>query len=255
MFGTSFGTDDLIAAGIRSLRLRGLRRIAMITTTDASGQDGEKGVDAAMALPENKELTLVAREHYNGADLTVAAQVTRIKAAAPQAIVAWASGSPIGTFLRNAHEAALDVPVLTSPNNQNLDQMTASGDFLPTELLFVTAPFGTPEQITNRVQRAAVQTFYDGLNALNVRPTYPTHTVWDPGLIIVAAYKKFGFDMTPAQAHDYITNLKGFVGINGPYDFPASPVRGLNAGSAVVIRWDRAKKTWVAASKLGGGLL
>jgi branched-chain amino acid transport system substrate-binding protein len=256
MFGTSFGTDDLIAAGVKNLRLRGFRRIAFIGTTDASGQDGEKGFDAAMADPANKELVLVDREHYNGTDLTVAAQIVRIKASAPQAVVAWASGSPVGTFFRNAHEAALDVPVLTTPNNQNMEQMTASADFLPTELLAVTAPFGTPEQIANRTQRAAVGAFYDSLKALGIpTPAYPSHTVWDPGLIVVAAYKKYGFAMTAAQAYEFISTLRGFIGINGPYDFPASPQRGLNAGSAVVIRWDRAKKTWVAASKIGGAVL
>ena len=257
MFGTSFGTDDLIAAGVKFLRLRGFRRIAVISTTDASGQDGEKGFDAAMADPANKDLVLVDREHYNGTDLTVAAQIARIKAAAPQAVVAWASGSPIGTFYRNAREAGLDVPVLTTPNNQNAEQMAASGDFLPSELLIVTAPFATPEQITNRTQRSAVEAFYDSVKAQGVAPPppYPSHTVWDPGLMAVAAYKKYGFGMTAAQAYEFLSTLKGFVGINGPYDFPASPQRGLNAGSAVVIRWDRTKKAWVAASKIGGAPL
>jgi hypothetical protein len=142
---------------------------------------------------------------------------------------------------------------MTSPNNQNAEQMAASADFLPSELLVVTAPFATPEQIANRTQRAAVQAFYENLKVLGVTsPTYPSHTVWDPGLMLVAAYKKYGFDMTAAQAYEYISTLKGFIGINGPYDFPASPQRGLNAGSAVVIRWDRTKKSWVAASKIGG---
>jgi branched-chain amino acid transport system substrate-binding protein len=255
MFASSFDTGALIAVGVRDLRLRGLKRIAMITTTDASGQDGERGVDAALADPANKDLTLVAREHYAAADLSVAAQIARIKAANPQAVVAWASGSPIGTFFRNAHEDGLDVPVMTSPNNQNQEQMAASAEFLPSELLVPTAPFATPEQITNQAQRAAVKAFYDGVAALGIQqPTTPTQTVWDPGLIIVSAYRKYGLDMTAAQAHEYIASLKGFVGINGPYDFQAFPQRGLGA-TAVVIRWDRGTKTWVAASKIGGAPL
>lgn len=183
MFGTSLGTDDLIAVGVRHLRLRGLKRIAFIGTTDASGQDGERGFDAAMADPENRDLVLVDREHYNGTDLTVAAQLAKIKAASSQAIVCWASGSPVGTFFRNAHEAGLDLPVLTTPNNQNLQQMTASADFLPSTLLFATVSFATPDQITNRAQREMVKAFYDGLAALGVVPTYPAHTVWDPALL------------------------------------------------------------------------
>jgi branched-chain amino acid transport system substrate-binding protein len=255
MFGSNFDTGALIAAGVRNLRLRGLKRVAIITTTDASGQDGERNVDAALGDPANKDMTVVAREHYATADLTVAAQIARIKAANPQVVIAWASGSPIGTFYRNAHEGALDVPVMTTPNNQNQEQMTASADFVPSELLVVTAPFATPDQVTNRAQKASMKAFFDYVAAQGIpQPTYPTHTVWDPGLIIVSAYRKFGFDMTAAQAHDYISTLKGFVGINGPYDFQAYPQRGLGS-AATVIRWDRSSKTWVAASKIGGGVL
>jgi hypothetical protein len=36
-----------------------------------------------MADPANKDLVLVDREHYNGTDLSVAAQISRIKAAQP----------------------------------------------------------------------------------------------------------------------------------------------------------------------------
>jgi branched-chain amino acid transport system substrate-binding protein len=255
MFGSNFDTGSLIAAGVRNLRLRGLKRIAIISTTDASGQDGERGVDAALADPSNKDMTVVAREHYATADLTVAAQISRIKAANPQAVIAWASGSPIGTFYRNAHEGALNVPIMTTPNNQNEEQMTASADFLPNELLVVTAPFATPAQVTDRAQKASMKEFYDGVAALGIsQPTYPTHTVWDPGLILVSAYRKYGYDMTAAQAHEYISTLKGFVGINGPYDFVAYPQRGLGS-AATVIRWDRGTKNWVAASKIGGGVL
>ena len=144
---------------------------------------------------------------------------------------------------------------MTTPNNHNQEQMTASADFLPSELIVPTAPFATPEQITNRAQRAAVKVFYDGVAAQGIaQPTTPTQTVWDPGLIIVSAYRKYGLDMTAAQAHEYIANLKGFVGINGPYDFQAYPQRGLGA-SAVLIRWDPRTKTWVAASKIGGAPL
>ncbi len=37
-----------------TIREKGYKKIAIISTTDASGQDGEKSVDAALALPANK---------------------------------------------------------------------------------------------------------------------------------------------------------------------------------------------------------
>lgn len=48
VFSASESTTDLYAIAVRFFRLKGWRRIATIATTDASGQDGEKGIAAAM---------------------------------------------------------------------------------------------------------------------------------------------------------------------------------------------------------------
>src|SRR5665213_119093 len=43
-FGGSISSTYLVAAGVRYLRMRNLKRIALITTTDSSGQDGDRAV-------------------------------------------------------------------------------------------------------------------------------------------------------------------------------------------------------------------
>src|SRR6202012_2773649 len=69
--------DDAIALA-RYYRLKGWTKIALMTTTDASGQQFEQYFDAALALPENKSITLVAREHWGPTDINVSAQAERI---------------------------------------------------------------------------------------------------------------------------------------------------------------------------------
>ena len=63
MFSGNVSTKDLLAVNLRYFRGRGWTKLALITTTDASGQDGDRGMDAALSAPENKGLTLVAHEH------------------------------------------------------------------------------------------------------------------------------------------------------------------------------------------------
>ena len=252
MFSTSFSTVDLIRVMIRYMRERGLTRIALISTTDASGQDGERSIDAALAEPANKDMTIVAREHFAPGDLSVAAQIARIKSASPQAVIGWESGAPFGTFLRNAHEAGVTVPIFTTPANQTYEQMAQYADFLPNELLICSGPFAVPDQIPDRAMHAAVEALYDSLARMNARPGFPAQTPWDPGLIIVSAFRKLGTDATAAQIRAYIASLRGWMGENGRYDFVAVPQRGLDGSSTVIVRWDPAKKNFVAASKLGG---
>jgi branched-chain amino acid transport system substrate-binding protein len=252
MFSTSFSTVDLAAVAIKYVREKGYKKIAIISTTDASGQDGEKSVDAALALPVNKELQLVAREHFNPSDLSVAAQLARIKAAQPQVIIGWASAAPFGTILRNVRESGLEQPILTTPANQTYEQMAQYADFLPKDLLIASGPFAAAGQITNRTMRSAVQALYDSEARIGAKPGFPAQTDWDPGLIIVSAYRKLGFDATAEQIRNYIATLRGWIGENGTYDFVAVPQRGLDGSSGVIVRWDPPKGTWSAVSRLGG---
>jgi branched-chain amino acid transport system substrate-binding protein len=255
MFSSGYSTVDLIRVMVRYMAQRGLKRIGLVSSTDASGQDGEKSIDAALAEAENRDLAIVAREHFATTDLTVAAQVARIKAAAPQAVIVWSTGSGFGTFLRNWHESGSDVPVLTTPGNQTYEQMSAYADFLPHELLFCSGPYAAPDQITDRTMKGAVQALYDSLARLNARPGFPAQTPWDPGLLVVSAYRKLGTEATAGQIREYLAGLKGWIGESGRYDFTAVPQRGLDGSTTVMVRWDPSKNTWVAASKLGGAPL
>src|SRR5580704_1445949 len=57
VYSSSFSTVDMMATSIRFLRQSGLTKIGTITTTDASGQDGDRTVDEVLAKPENRSVT------------------------------------------------------------------------------------------------------------------------------------------------------------------------------------------------------
>jgi branched-chain amino acid transport system substrate-binding protein len=255
MFSTGFSTVDLVAVTVRYMREHGLKRIAVITTTDASGQDGDHNIDAAFADPVNKDLTIVAREHFAPADISVAAQVARIKAAAPQGVIAWTSGTSFGTFLRNAHDGGLDLPVFTTAANQTYEQIEAYATFLPPQLIICSGAFSAPEQITDRMQRVAVLALVDSLTRLNGRAGYPGQSAWDPAMLIVSAYRKFGVSASAAQIREYIASQRAWIGESGRYNFVDVPQRGLDTSSTIVVRWDAPKNRWIAVSRLGGALL
>ena len=137
VFSSLFSTNDMLVAAMRYFRQRGWKRVAYITAVDATGQDAERAITNALALPENKDLVVVDREHFANADISDAAQMIKIKAADPQVLIAWAAGTPGGTLLRGANDAGLDVPTLTSPANLNFNVLkTQWAAFLPTHLIF-----------------------------------------------------------------------------------------------------------------------
>ena len=254
VFSASTSTGDLMVALIRYFRLEGLTKIAMMTSTDASGQDADRGIDQVLALPENKDVQKVEQQHFNTSDISVAAQIQRIKEAQPQAFIAWTTGAAIATILRAAYQAGLDIPIATTNGNQTLAQMEQCAAFMPKQLLIPTAAFPPHDglfQLDSAVEKAQHE-MYALLSDAKLTPDNATSTAWDPAVLLVAALRKLGPDATANQIQQYLDGLTSFAGINGIYDFKTYPQRGLGVGNVVVVRFEREKKNWVWLSKPGG---
>jgi branched-chain amino acid transport system substrate-binding protein len=253
VFTSSTSTYDLAKALMRYFRAQGWTRIAVMTSSDASGQDAEKGLNEAAAMAENKSIQIVARAHFNITDVSVAAQIENVKAANPQAFIAWSTGAPIATVFKGIVQAGLDVPTATTDGNMTYAQMKNYADFLPKQLYIASALWaahGTPGIDANVAK--AQKAFYDEYAAAGQKPDLPASIAWNTGLIVVDSLRKLGTNVTATQLRDHIANLRGFAGIDGVHDFPASPQRGLGLSDVVVTRWDAAKGTWIPLSKPGG---
>ena len=136
VFTTSAATKDLIIATVRFFREKGWKNIAMLASTDASGQDGVDDLAEALKLPENGSMKLVEQERYNASDVTATAQVTKIKAASPQAIIVWAPGTPFATALRALQDVGLTIPVASTSANMIAKQLDQYAAFMPKEMYF-----------------------------------------------------------------------------------------------------------------------
>jgi branched-chain amino acid transport system substrate-binding protein len=251
-FSAFISTNDLSRAAIRYFRERGWKRLALISSTDASGQDGHNVVLENLQLPENKGITLVADERFGIGDVSVAAQMSRIKAANAQALIAWTTGTPFGTVLHGVSDLGLNLPVMSSPANLIRAQILQYASFLPPQVYFVGGRFGSHDVVRPGPLRDAQDTFYRALKADKVEPE-STHTFsWDPALIVIDALKHLGTGATAAQIHAYIEALHGFAGVNGLYDFRDGSQRGIGLSSAVIVQWSPSKSTFVAVSGGGG---
>lgn len=252
MFTSNAWTIDEIRADIHYFRLRGLTKIGMITSIDGSGAAAEKGLDETFAMPENHAVQVVAREHFNPTDISVSAQLERIRAAKPDLLIVWSTGTPAGTVFRGIQEAGLNLPVLTTGGNLTYVQMKQYAQFTPKELYFAGQPEFAPDQISDRRVKAHVTQYLAAMKAAGILADYGPMAVWDPVLMFVDIIRKLGPDATSVQIHDALTHLKGWVGASGVYDFPTYPQRGLGENGTVIVRWDAAKGTWVGVSEPGG---
>jgi branched-chain amino acid transport system substrate-binding protein len=252
VFAFGADTSHTTAVSLRYLKARGITRVGMISSTDATGQDGDKNVDAAAAI---EKVTVLDHEHFNPTDISVTAQLVRLKSANPQAIIVWTTGTPFGTVLRAIAELGIDVPVLSTNGNITYGQMKQYKEFLPKELWFPGAAFLDPSRLADKGVAAAVKTFDDGIIAQGGKPDWGNNDCYDGARLFVEALRKFGPSATPVQVRDYVSSVQNWPGINGRYDFVKEPQRGLGDDSVVMVRWNAAGQSWTALSKPGGAPL
>jgi branched-chain amino acid transport system substrate-binding protein len=245
-FASSLSSSDAVYAMVKYARERGWQRIGWITSTDAVGQDGDVALDAALAFPENTSLKLVDREHFNPTDITVSAQMAKIKAANPQVVFVWTAGAAFGTLLHGLADSALNVPSITSGGNMTYGQIRQYTNLMPKEMYFPGLGY-----ITDTASPGAVgvqqKIFRDAMRGAGAQPDFQSGLLWDPALILIDALRHVGPDAKADAIRDYIENLHGFAGICGMYDFRGGNQRGLTADDVVVFRWDVPKGDWVTA--------
>lgn len=253
-YSSSADTHALIEALVRYFRVTGKTRLALMTSTDASGQDAEQGFNDILKLPQNSGIKVVARQYFNPKDVSVAAQIERIKAANPQAFIAWSTGAPIATVLRGAFQAGLIVPIATTNGNQTYAQMKQYKSFLPKQLYIPTSVFLPHEglfKLDPRVE-AKQHKFYAAFKAAHLKPDTMSMLAWDPASIVVTALRKLGTKATASQIRAFVNSQTDLAGINGIYNFKAVPQRGLTVKNALVSRWTPKADAWVVVSKPGG---
>jgi branched-chain amino acid transport system substrate-binding protein len=252
VFSSGAATLDLASVAIRYLRERGWKRLAMVTSTDSTGQDLFRQVQAVLALPENTDVTLVDEERFNPNDIGVAAQIAKIKAANAQAVMVWTTGTPLGTVLRAISDAGLSTPVLTNNSNMTYAQMSAYAAYLPKELYFPSLRSLTPAGTLSGPLLNAQAQYLRAFRSINVRPDAGDALAWDPAMIVISALRKLGTGATAEQIRDYILNLHGWIGSNGVYDFSSGDQRGIGQNSIIVARWAPEKGTWIQVSRPNG---
>ena len=250
-FSVSVASSDMIGIALRYFRERGWHRIARLTTTDATGQEADDAFAKWMSLPENKDLTVVADEKFNVPDLSATAQMARIKAALPQVVVVWATGTPMGTALRAFGDAGLTTPMFVSNSNMTITQAKQYAAIIPKDY-YSAAPGYVAHIAPSTASKSAQTAYFSSIGKAGITNDYVSGISWDAALVVVNALQKNGTQVTAGQIHDYVEHLADFPGISGTYDFSNGNQRGLSGRDIMVMRYDPGTFSWLSVSAFGG---
>ncbi len=100
MFTGGIKPADTLQATLSFYKDKGWNKIAFLSTIDATGQEHDAATTQLFKEPQNNGLQLVDIEHFAPGDVSVAAQVAKIKSSGAQAIIINAVGSAFATAFR-----------------------------------------------------------------------------------------------------------------------------------------------------------
>jgi branched-chain amino acid transport system substrate-binding protein len=256
VFSVMPSNRDVYANAIRYLKAKGVKTIAFLAGTDASGQEQEAStMQAVKNYPDLKDLKLLADEHMGLSDVSAAAQLARIKASGAQAMVVFVTGTGFATVLRAANDVGYDGAILAGSANGIKEQIVSYSAFLPKTLLFTTLPFQMDIGVAPAVKQSRT-VFFGAMKEVTAEaPGVPQGVPWDALTIVIDGFRKVGPQATAVQIRDYILGVRGFAGIMGNYDFRSGDQRGLDPRSTGAMTWDKSTQSFVVVSRPGGSPL
>lgn len=218
------------------LKAKQLTKIALLTASDAFGKDGEGWLEK---LAPDFGLTIVAKESFGPKDTDMTPQLTKIKNAAPQAIIVWTIGPAGPIIAKNKVQLGITTPLFQchgqpDPKYIELAGKAAEGDRMPATKLMAAAQLPDTDP-----QKAVIQNFiklYNEVYQYNKQFPINTHSgyAWDAIMIVADALKKAGTD--PKALRQAIENTKGYVGLSGIYNLSAGDHNGLQEDSLVIVQ-------------------
>ncbi len=146
----------------------------------------------------------------------------------------------------------MSIPEVTSAGNLNYTQLIEYQAFIPDVVYIMAPPWAAPSAFPNPSFRKYLTGYIDTFSAAGIRADQGHSIAWDPGELVLDAFRHLGFDATSEAIRNYIAGLQGFTGVNGVYDFKAIPQRGIGIDWLVMVRWDKTKQSFIGVSKPGG---
>ncbi len=207
------------------MKAKGIKKIALMTASTGFGASGRE--ELQRLVPEYG-LTIVADEVYGDKDTDLTPQLTKIRAAQPQAIVNWSTGPTQILAVKNWKDLGMDsIPLFQSHGFANRKNITLAGQAAEGVLVPMARVNIGPLLPDGQPQKKVIMEYTKAYEERYKEPvsSFGGHA-WDSMRLAIAALKAVGPD--PAKIRDHIENTKQFVGQHGIFNFSPTDHCGLS---------------------------
>jgi branched-chain amino acid transport system substrate-binding protein len=210
----------------RTMKEKGITKIAVLTGNDGFGASGKKQLEE---LAKTEGIEIVANEVYDKQATDLTDVLTKVKSTpGVQAVVNWSIVPAQSIVAKNMKQLGMTIPLFQSHgfgNPKYVEQagVAAEGILFPAGRLLVVDEL--PDSHPQKKLLATYKKDYEAAYKENVS-TFGGHA-YDAVLIVTEALKKAG-TTDRDKVRDAIENLHGLVGTAGIYNFSATDHTGLD---------------------------
>jgi branched-chain amino acid transport system substrate-binding protein len=231
IFKTPQSDHLIVGVLVDYLKAKGLTKVGWLNVDYAFGQLGWIEFEKATAAAG---LSVVANEKFGQKDVDMTAQLTRVKAASPQAVVVWSIPPSASIATKNYADLGLRMPMFQSHGVGNKKYIELAGGAAD-GVMFPAGKLLVAEQLADNDAQKPVLLAYarDFETRYGPRNTFGGHA-WDAVQLAVRAMGKAGSDRAGVRAA--VEATRSFVGITGVFDFSPSDHNGLDRRAATMIQ-------------------
>ncbi|MCG8619981.1 MAG: ABC transporter substrate-binding protein [Desulfobacterales bacterium] len=227
-----------VAAVYQHMKAKGIKKIGVLTVANSFGESGKHQL-----LNQAKDfgLEVVQADSFGAKDTDMTAQLTKIKAAGPDAIVCWGTNPGPAVVAKNVKQLKIDLPLyqshgVASPKFIELAGDAANGIILPTGKILVTGLLDGSDP-----QKAILEGYQKDYKAkYNANVSGFGGYAYDAVNILAGALKGSGGDKN--KIRDALEATQGHMGATGEFNFSGKDHNGLSPKAFVMVEIENG--TW-----------
>ncbi len=234
MFAGSVHTEFMQETIMDWFKDKGFKKVALLATTDSTGQ---VAVDAIKQVAPRAGVEVVALERMNTNDVDVTPQLTRIRSAQPDAMIAWLTGKPAGVVVKNVYQLDLTFPLFVSTGNISYTFADSIKTFQPKSLILPsTKDIAWEDLPADDPQRKINEAFHKSyFEHYKQHADYGPPVAYDGVMLVAEAIKKAG-STDPVKVKEAMESIQGYAGLVGVYAFSKDNHRGTGRKDTVLIQ-------------------
>ncbi len=220
-----------VAAVYKHMQVQGIKKIGIITVSNSFGESGKTQL---LDQAADFGLEVVQAESFGAKDTDTTAQLTKIKSAAPDAIVCWGTNPGPAVVAKNVKQLKIDIPLyqshgVASPKFIELAGDAAEGITLPTGKILVTGLLAADD-----VQKKILEDYQ-----ADYRAKYSSNVsgfggyAFDAVNLLAQALK--GSDGDKNKIRQALESTQKHVGATGEFNFSSEDHNGLSPEAFVMV--------------------